>query len=316
MSKGGGKTTETTDTSTRLSDELRGASTGALADAENLYNLGTEGIYQGSRLADEDPLIGMSQDERLALFEEGGSLSNLLGSGLSNFQNYLNAGDLANNPVFQQQMESILDQAGVDFARGSVPIMQKASAAGQYGGSEGMEGLGLLGGEIDRNTQQALVASALGQQALGLQAQQLLPQVLNTAMMPQDVMENIGKYRSLREQAELMDEIQMSEAGRNATLRNLSEFYNLLRSSPLVAEADQYSVSTQEQQNASDPFSALLGGAMTIMGLPTTGGGSIGGDLIGGLFGGGQTVGANLSPSTSGLGGSVDDVVARDFSWQ
>lgn len=291
MSKGG--STETTDSTTRLSDELRSTSVGALRDADNLYNLGTEGIYTGSRLAEEDPLIRQSQEERLAQFGEGGALSGLVDSGMSNFQNYLNAGDLANNPVFQQQMESILGDASTQFSRGAVPIMQQASAAGQYGGSEGMEGLGLLGGEIDRNTQRALVQSALGQQQLGLQAQQLLPQVLRTGMMGQDVAENIGKYRSLRGQAELQDEIQMSEADRNANLRNLSEFYQFLQGSPLVAEANQKSTVTQE--SASDPFSAILGTAMTVMGMPTAGGGSIGGDLLGGLFGGGG--GGGLSPT-------------------
>jgi hypothetical protein len=104
----------------------------------------------------------------------------------------------------------------------------------------------------------------------------------------------------------------MSEADRNANLRNLSEFYQFLQSSPLVAEADQYSKVTQE--TASDPFSALLGTAMTVMGMPTAGG-SIGGDIFSGLFGGGETVGANLSPSTMALGGGAEDVVARDFSW-
>jgi hypothetical protein len=299
MSKGG--STETTESATRLTDELRGGAVGALRDAENLYNLGTEGIYTGSRLAEEDPLIAQAQAERLAQFGEGGALSGLIDSGMSSFQNYLNAGDLANNPVFQQQMESILGDASTQFSRGSVPILQKASAAGQYGGSEGGEALALLGGEIDSNTQRALVQSALGQQQLGLQAQQLLPQVLSTGMMGQDVAESIGKYRSLRNQAELMDEIQMSEAERNANLRNLSEFYQFLQSSPLVAEANQTSTVTQE--TASDPFSAILGTAMTVMGMPTAGGGSIGGDLLGGLFGssGGGAIGGNIGFDPTGM---------------
>ena len=306
MSKGG--STETTDSTTRLSDELRGGAVGALRDAENLYNLGTEGIYTGSRLAEEDPLIAQAQAERLAQFGEGGALSGLIDSGVSSFQNYLNAGDLANNPVFQQQMESILGDASTQFSRGSVPILQKASAAGQYGGSEGGEALALLGGEIDSNTQRALVQSALGQQQLGLQAQQLLPQVLRTGMMGQDVAESIGKYRSLRDQAELMDEIQMSEADRNANLRNLSEFYQFLQSSPLVAEADQTSTVTQE--TASDPFSALLGTAMTVMGMPTAGG-SIGGDIFGSLFGG-SGGGINATDiANADIGGSLTNALAN-----
>ena len=277
MSKGG--SSETTESETRLSDELRGSAVGALEDAENLYNLGTEGIYKGSRLAEENPLVAQSQAERLAQFGEDGRLSGLIDSGLSNFQNYLNAGDLANNPVFQQQMENILGEASTQFSRGSVPIMQKASAAGQYGGSEGGEALALLGGEIDRNTQNALVQSALGQQQLGLQAQGMLPQVLRTGMMGQDVAESVGKQRSLRDQAEMMDEIQMYEGGRNAKLKNLSQFYNLLQSNPLVAEANQQSTVTQEV--ASDPFSALLGAGLSIAGLGTSDGGTLGGQWFG-----------------------------------
>jgi hypothetical protein len=280
MSKGG--STETTESATRLSDELRGGAVGALRDAENLYNLGTKGIYQGTRLADEDPLIRQSQEERLAQFADGGSLGGLIDSGLSNFQNYLNAGDLANNPVFQQQMENILGEASTQFSRGSVPILQKASAAGQYGGSEGGEALGLLGGEIDRNTQNALAKYALGQQQLGLQAQGMLPQVLRTGMMGQDVAESIGKQRSLRGQAELMDDIQMYEADRNANLQNLSQFYEFLRSNPLVAEANQTSTVTQETE--SDPFSALLGAATSIMGIPTGESTTLGGDWLSDLF--------------------------------
>lgn len=311
MSKGGASTT--TESDTRLSEELRGSAVGALRDAENLYNLGTEGIYQGTRLAEEDPLLAQAQEERLSRFAEGGDLAGVLGSGLSSFQNYLGAGDLANNPVFQQQMENILGEASTQFSRGAVPIMQQASAAGQYGGSEGMEGLGLLGGEIDRNTQAALVQSALGQQQLGLQAQQLLPQVLRTSMMGADVAEGIGKQRSLRSQAELLDEIQMAEANRNAQLQNLSQFYQMLQGSPLVAEASQ--ISTETQKTESDPFSTLLGAGLAIGGMGIPGGGTLGGQFISGLFGGGETVGNNLSPSTSGLGGGTDDVVARDFSF-
>lgn len=299
MSKGG--SSETTDSTTRISDELRGSAVGALQDAENLYNLGTEGIYKGSRLAEEDPLLRQAQEDRLAQFGEGGRLSGLIDSGLSNFQNYLNAGDLANNPVFQQQMENILGEASTKFSRGSVPIFQKASAAGQYGGSEGGEALALLGGEIDRSTQNALTQYALGQQQLGLQAQGMLPQVLRTGMMGEDVAEAVGKQRSLRDQAELMDEIQMYEADRNAQLRNLSEFYNFLQSSPLVAEANQKSTVTQ--QTESDPFSALLGAGLTIAGMPVAGGGSLGGNFVSGLFGsgGGGGIGGDLGFDPSGM---------------
>ena len=100
---GGGETSTTTES--RLSDELRSSSLAGLEGAENLYNQGTEGIYQGSRLAEEDPLLRQAQENLLAQYGEGGSLSNLVNTAQANFGNYLNAGDLENNPLFQRQME-------------------------------------------------------------------------------------------------------------------------------------------------------------------------------------------------------------------
>ncbi len=280
---GGGETS--TETESRLSDELRSSSLAGLEGAENLYNQGTEGIYQGSRLAEEDPLLRQAQENLLAQYGEGGSLSNLVNTAQANFGNYLNAGDLENNSVFQRQMEDILGQANISLQRGAVPLMQQASAAGQYGGSEGQEGLGLLGGEINRNTQQALTQAALDQQNLGLRAQGLMPMMLQTGEQGANIMGRIGEQRGQRAQAGLFDEIQEFDAARNAELSNLQQFYQFLGSNPLVAEANQKTV----EKTASDPFGDLLGIATTLGGAYLTGGGSLAGMFgggAGGMFGG------------------------------
>jgi len=292
MSGGGSKVKSRSRTETRLSDELRDASVGALDDATNIYNQGTAGIYQGTRLADENSLIKESQDQLLRQYAEGGDLNNLISQGQSQFQNYLNAGDLENNPMFQRQLEGILDQANVSFQRGAVPLMQQASAAGQFGGSEGQEGLGLLGGEINRNTQQALTNAALGQQQLGFKAQTLLPQQLQMGMMGANVMEDIGRQRTARGQAELLDEIQMYEAGRNAQLQNLQDYYAFLGANPLVAESNQFSSGFQSTSQKQDPLGTLLGMGMFAAGLETDGGGTAGGNFLDKLLGGGSGGGA------------------------
>ena len=276
---GGGETT--TETESRLSDELRSSSLAGLQGAENLYNQGTEGIYQGSRLAQEDPLLRQAQESLLAQYGEGGGLSDLVSSSQANFQNYLNAGDLENNPLFQRQMQDILGQANVSLQRGAVPLMQQASAAGQYGGSEGQEGLGLLGGEINRNTQQALTQAALGQQKLGLQAQGMMPMMLQTGEQGANIMGRIGEQRGQRAQTGLFDEIQEFEAGRNAELSNLQQFYQFLGSNPLVAEANQKVTET----TSSDPFGDLMGIGLAIGGMSIPGGGSLGGKAITSMFG-------------------------------
>jgi hypothetical protein len=191
----------------------------------------------------------------------------------------LNAGDLENNPFFQRQMESILDQANVSLQRGAVPLMQRASAAGQYGGSEGQEGLGLLGGEVNRNTQQALIEAGLGQQKLGLQAQGLMPMMLQAGERGSNVMGRIGEQRGQRAQNVLFDEIQEFDAGRNAELTNLQQFYQFLGSNPLMAEANQ----TSTQSTSSDPFGDLLGIGLAIGGMAMPG--ADGGTVLTSMFG-------------------------------
>ena len=287
---GGGDTT--TETESRLSDELREGSLLGLGGATNLFNQGTEGIYQGTRLAEEDPLLRQAQESLLAQYGQGGSLSDLISSSQANFQNYLNAGDLENNPLFQRQMESILDQANVSLERGAVPLMQRASAAGQYGGSEGQEGLGLLGGEINRNTQQAIIEAGLGQQKLGLQAQGLMPMMLQTGERGSNIMGRIGEQRGQRAQDVLIDEIQQFDAGRNAELTNLQQFYQFLGSNPLMAEANQ----TTTESTSSDPFGDLLGIASTLGGAYLTGGGS-----LASMFGGGGSMLSGVDGGIAGL---------------
>lgn len=297
---GGGSTTTTeTEQDTRLSEELRASSLTGLEGAENLYNAGTEGIYQGTQLADENPLIAASQQMLLNQYSDG-PLAGLINTGQQQLQNYLTAGDLNNNPVFQSQIEDILNQASTSFQRGSVPLFQKGTAAGQYGGSETGEGLGLLGGEIDRNMQSALVESALGQQKLGLDAQRLLPMALQLGEREGNLMADIGNQRTIRSQQELMDEINMFNAPRDATLENLSNFYSFLGSSPLLGESSMTGTQTETTENASDPFGALLGAGLAVAGMPVTGGGSLGGNFLKSMMGGGGGVGDLSTLSSRG----------------
>tara|TARA_B100000497_G_C7683573_1_gene413822 strand:+ start:1560 stop:2432 length:873 start_codon:yes stop_codon:yes gene_type:complete len=289
MSGGGSKTTTESEQETRLSEELRASSVTGLEGAENLYNAGTEGIYQGTRLADEDPLISQAQEGLLDLYSPTGGLTDLINTQQTNLNNMLMSGDLENNSIFQQQMADILEESGVQFKRQAVPLFQRGTAIGQYGGSEGMEGLGLLGGEIDRNTKQSITRAALEQQQLALQAQGLLPMALQVGERGFDVMGQIAGQRGTRSQQELMDEIGMFNAPRDATLKNLSDFYAFLGANPLGKESNMTGTETQTTKNSSDPFGAILGAGLAVAGMPVAGvdgasGGSLGGNFIQGLF--------------------------------
>jgi hypothetical protein len=335
---GGGTTKETQEIDQRnvnsLSDELRGYSVSALDDAANLYNQGTEGIYQGTRLAGQDDLVGQGEESLLGLYGEGGSMSGLTGIGQGSLGSLLGAAsapvsyntsrsfeggtaDLSSNQAFQDQLANILDESNLAFQRGSVDLFQKGTAAGQYGGSETGEGLGLLGGEINRATQKSISDAALAQQNLDLKQRQLqqrdreLAQSdiglgrlatelgYDTSLGALDRLSGfgsqlerggalqsvIGQDRSARAQQELQDQIQQFDAPRMAELANLSQFYQMMGANPLSAESIGQTTGTTTattQQPKSDPFSQILGLGMTIAGMPTKGGGSLLGDYLSG----------------------------------
>ena len=340
MSKGGGKTTTEEQTTSsqqvQLGEELRGMSVGGLIDAYNLYNQGTEGIYQGTRLAEQDPLVAQGEQALLDLYGEGGAISGLLGMGQAGLGSLLGAagmsqdydtsrafeggaGDLSSNEAFQDQLASILEESNVAFQRGSVPLFQKGTAAGQYGGSETGEGLGLLGGEINRATQKSIADAALAQQQLDLKQRQLaqrdrqlaqadiglglqdrglgyqtalgalgqLPAFTSQLERGGGIMSAIGQDRTARSQEELMDMIQQFDAPRMAELSNLAQFYDFLSASPLGREQYQTgesSTTSVQTQPKSDPFSTLLGVGLTLAGMPMAG--TLGGEAVKGSVGG------------------------------
>ncbi len=232
---------------------------------------------------------------------------------------------MSTNKTFQDQLANILDESNVAFQRGSVPLFQKGTAAGQYGGSETGEGLGLLGGEINRATQKSISDAALAQQNLDLKQRQLaqrdrqlsqadiglglqdrglgyqtamgalsqLPAFSSQLERGGGLMSAIGQDRTARSQAELMDMIQQFDAPRMAEMANLSQFYDFLGSNPLGREQYQSgessaSSSTVETAPESDPFSTLLGVGLTLAGMPmasTVAGAASGGSVGGNLLG-------------------------------
>jgi hypothetical protein len=201
-------------------------------------------------------------------------------------------------------------------------LFQKGTAAGQYGGSETGEGLGLLGGEINRATQKSISDAALAQQNLDLKQRQLaqrdrqlsqadiglglqdkglgyqtamgalsqLPAFSSQLERGGSIMSAIGQDRSTREQAELMDQIQQFDAPRMAEMANLAQFYDFLGSNPLGREQFQSGESTSitdqttTEKTKSDPFGALLGVGLTLAGMPMAG--TLGGEAVKGSVGG------------------------------
>jgi hypothetical protein len=280
----GDKKQETT-SEVRINPELAAAGQQALSGSERLYDQGTGGIYQGSQLADQNALIQQAQNQQLAM--ANGGIQNQVNAQQGAFTNLLNAGNLDGNSLFQRQVADALDQANTDFGRGSVGIFQNGTAAGQFGSSEVGESLGLFGGEVNRNMQNAITQAALGGQQVALGAQQLAPQSIGLGLLPSQITQDIGNQRTARSQQDLQNEIQQYNAPRQAQLQNQAEFQNFLASNPLIGESTQ----TNTQVTEGNALQSALGAAATIGGIA---GGPIGSMIGGGvssMFGGGGSTG-------------------------
>jgi len=276
---------QTSTNEVRINPELAAAGQQALSGAENLYGQGTGGIYQGSQLADQNALIRQAQNQQLGL--ASGGLQDQVNAQQGAFTNLLQAGNLDGNSVFQRQVEDALNQANVNFGRGSQGIFQQGTASGQFGSSEVGESLGLFGGEVNRNMQNAITQAALGGQQVALGAQQLAPQSIGLGLLPSQITQDIGNQRTARSQQELQNDIQQYNAPRQAQMQNQAEFQNFLASNPLMGE----STSTNTQVTKGNALQSALGAAATIGGIA---GGPIGSMIGGGvssLFGGGPSVG-------------------------
>jgi hypothetical protein len=271
---------QTSTNEVRINPELAAASQQALQGSQNLFDRGAGGIYQGSQLARQNPLVAQAQDQQLAL--ANGGLQNQVNAQQGAFTNLLNAGNLDGNSVFQRQVADALGQANVDFGRGSQGIFQQGTAAGQFGSSEVGESLGLFGGEVNRNMQNAITQAALGGQQVAMGAQQLAPQSIGLGLLPSQIQQDIGNQRTQRSQQELQNNVQQFNAPRQAQLQNQAEFQNFLASNPLMGE----STSTSTQVTEGSPLQSALGLGLGIAGLGTgVGTATVGSSVFNKFFG-------------------------------
>ena len=269
----------------------------ALTGAEDLYGQGTEGIYQGSQLADQNQLVGQGQNQQLdyanqlagTTNQNNQAISGLVGNDAQALINQAGpqldlTSNLQGDPMFQKQIEAALANANTQFGRGSQGIFQQGTGAGQFGSSEVGESLGLFGGEVNRNLQNSIVQAGLGNQQNTLAGQQLALQqqgmnvnalqqgqqtslqalgLAQLGLLPSQIQQDIGNQRTARSQQELQNEIQQFNAPRQAQVQNQGEFQNFLASNPLMGE----STSTTTSVTKGDPLQAALGIAATVGGM-------------------------------------------------
>ena len=303
MSGGGGEQT----TEVRINPLMRQGGRELQQAGSDLFNQGTSGIYQGSRLAEFNPYIQQGEQQLLDQWSPGGQLQNMTNTAMNSYQQLLGAGDY-DNPFLREQIANIVDNAGSDFRRSVAPRLDQASTgAGQYGSSRAGIAEGVALSDMEGHIANASIDALLGGQQLALQANQLLPQMQGAGSAGANAMMNVGQARTARDQAQLLDEIQMFEAPRNAELQRQQQYASLMGMNPLMGEQTQITSMPE-----SDPWAQGLGLAATVAGGMFGGpmGASMGSMLAGGLTGGGGGLGSLFG---GGGGSSVPGTGGMSF---
>lgn len=239
--------------------------TGSLFPAANkAFAGGTSGIYQGTRLADQDPLT--LANEEYALNTLIPSLQNSSDANMRNVTSFFNpnvqgldklftSNNAAENARSKAQLQGLFEQLGIQsgrsFNRNILPgLNDQAAAAGQFTSSKAgiAEGVAAADMQEDMNYQIAgLLQQDLARQdslresglnraltqresdlnrALSASSQYNAAQAAQ--LVPSSVREGIGINRSARSQAELDDIIQQFNAPRNANRQLLEEYASII----------------------------------------------------------------------------------------
>ncbi|MDC1406060.1 hypothetical protein N8314_00735 [Akkermansiaceae bacterium] len=297
---GGGSTTTTNET--KINASLADSGRVANAGANTLYNQGTAGIYQGTRLADQDANIMQAQEEQLRLAGQDGSLRNMVNQQQQAFSGLLGAGDI-NNALTQRQIGDLADTVGENFNRVIMPsINQGATGAGQFGSSRQGVAQGIAAGDAANAISRGATQALLGGQNIAMQAQGNAANSIGLGLLPSQIQQDVGQQRTNLSQNQLNDNIQQFNAPRQAELQNLQQFNQLLGSNPLMGESTQ----TQTQKKSGGTGQALLGTAITLGSAYMTGGGSLALPSIGG--------GGDQQPmQTFGYGGQSPTAISGSF---
>jgi hypothetical protein len=272
MSGGGGEQS----TEVKINSQLAEGGRNLQNASQDLFNEGTSGIYQDTRLADFDPRIAQGEQSLLDLYGGGGTAQGTVDAQTASLQQLLGAGDY-DNPFLREQIESLTGSATDDFLRNIAPRLdQGASQAGQFGSSRAGIAEGVAIGDTQDAIAQSTIQALLGGQQIALGANQLLPSALASQERGGQLTSQIGSQATMRDQARLLDEIALFEQPRTNEQRRQSEFAQAMNLNPLIGA--QSSVS---QVPGADPWSQALGLAATAAG--TYFGGPAGGVAAGTL---------------------------------
>lgn len=210
-----------------------------------------EGLYEGSRLADQNEWVTSGQ-RRLgnAAVQYGEDIDNLSGS-IQGFIDYD-----PNSPQNVARRDAMSANVNNAFNQTIQPgIQDQFTMSGQYGGYQQQNALGAATEPLSRALADSEVQMMEGDRDRALQAAGMAPGIYSQSFVPGQVIGGIGQERTNRAQADLQDYIQQSEAGRNNKYRSISEVGGLL--TPLVG-LEQNTQGVQEG-GSGNPLQSIMG---------------------------------------------------------
>lgn len=232
--------------------------------ADKAYAGGTSGIYQGTRLADQDPLTLLNEGYMLNTLAP--NLQNSADANMRNVSSFFNpnvqgyeelftSNNATENARSQAQLAGLIEQLGIQsgrtFNRNILPgIDDQAAAAGQFTSSKAGIAQGVAAADMqdnmnyqvagllqqDLSRQDSLRESGLNraitQRDSDLNRALVASNQYNSAqaaqLVPSTLRESIGINRSARAQAELDNTIQMFNAPRDANRQLLEEYASII----------------------------------------------------------------------------------------
>ena len=194
-----------------------------IGDYSDQYGQG-QGIYQGTMLADQDPLVRQAQQQQLALSGRmGGQLDNVMGT-LEGFLDYD-----PNSVQNQAQRNAMSANASAAFNNVIRPgIEDRGTGAGQFGGNQQSLAMGAATAPLSRALADNESAMMNADKNRAMTAMGQAPGLISAQLMPGQIQADIGGQRTQRSQQELADMIQQFEGPRRAELQSLLEQSGLL----------------------------------------------------------------------------------------
>jgi hypothetical protein len=274
MSLFGGSSKSTTSGWKPAMNELEDSVIPSIASFGENYGNG-EGIYQDSRLASQDPLFTQGQNQALDMAGQFGNQYSGVTDTLEGFLDYdpNSFQNTASRDALSANVNSIFNQS---IRPG---IEDRGTFSGQFGGPQQGIAMGAATEPLSRAIADSEVGLMNADRDRAMQAMGMAPSIYEGQFLPSSIMQSIGGERSDRNQYELNDEIQMSEAERNAQARTIAEQTGML--APLAGLSQ-----TTKSKSSQSPASVAAGLGMAYAGMGAPG--------LGSLFGGG---GSALGPT-------------------